>query len=599
MCKGSVARREISMKSLLNYFVIGLLLISLAVTTVYPTLAFWDTSKKQVSQFCGEIVDQTRDSLITTIKNFDSRWISLADSDTIYEGICQGKLENASSQDFREAFMDFFPIAGMDFHYVHSVDLYVKKTEQLYRIGYCTETLSDPFSVRNAYHKAALSSPLNLNWIGYNENLHVLELVKLIYDTETYEELGLMVIRVSPAFFLKEFENFDGLDIQNMYLLDESQRILCSLKSNQIGQQLNTSLQQDMLQENGTIYISRDFSKLNHSRYVGSYAQWRIVIEVDEASLYDETKTVLSLTIFVSILLLTLGVLTVMLFSRSITHPILAVEEGFRHIERMDYSHPISRHTFIQEPEAIINGYNHMLEHLKQLTNNIYQEKEITDKLRFKSLQATITPHFLFNTLQLISWKAYAYHANDICAMIKSLSFMLESDLAQDVSPYSTLADELEYLRHYILIIRYKHEDKIDFLIDVPEAYHNRLVPRLTLQPLIENAVSHGLSRKMASGTVSLNVSVEGGMLCLRVEDDGVGMAPDQLERIRENILEDGGAAERTEGTSHNIAIRNIYKRLKLLYQEHFSFTVDSQLFRGTTIVIKIPDAIKEDAQHV
>lgn len=591
--------RKIGLQLFLNIFVIGLLLVALTATILFPVSFIWKAALQQTESFCMKIVDQTRDGLITTIKNMDSRLISLSKSRTVYDGICRGELDKASPMDFRSAFLDFFPIDGMDYHYIQSVDLYVKKTGQLFRIGDCPQIQSDPFSSLNPYHKAALSNPLILNWTGYNKELGALEIAKLIYDTQTYEELGLMIVRLLPTFFLEEFKNFDGLDIRNMYLLDQSQRILCSLDTAQIDQKMDIVLNEEISRQGDMTYISRDFSSLSLSRYAEPYSQWHIVIELDAASLYSEMYAVLFHTAIASLAILALGILAALIFSRNVTRPILAVAEGFKYVEREDYTNQIKDKSIIVETNTIINSYNHMLAHLNQLINTIYREKIAADELRFKSLQATINPHFLFNTLQLISWKARAYRANDVCSMIKSLSFMLEASLACDASPFVTLGQEMEYLKHYVYIIRCKYEDKIDFQIDIPEEYQDKRIPRLTLQPIIENAVSHGIAPKMGNGSIAVQAQEQNGMLCLRIQDDGVGMSPEQLQIIREGLLDgesDHQPAPRQ--STHNIALRNICHRLRLLYRDQFTFTVESQQFSGTTIVVNIPCGGEEE-RHV
>ena len=591
--------RKIGLQLFLNIFVIGLLLVALGATILLPVSFIWKAAIQQTESFCVKIVDQTRDGLITTIKNMDSRLISLTKSSAVYDGICKGELEGASSMDFRGAFLEFFPIDGMDYHYIQSVDLYVKKTGELLRIGDCPQIQTDPFSSLNPYHRAALSNPLILNWTGYNRELDALEIVKLIYDTQTYEELGLMIVRLSPTFFLEEFKNFGGLDIRNMYLLDQSQRILCSLDTAQIDQKMDIALDEEISRQGDTTYISRDFSSLTLSRYAEPYAQWHIIIELDGASLYQEMYAVLFRTAIASSAILALGILAALLFSRNVTRPILRVAEGFKYVEEGDYASRIKDGSIIVEINTIINSYNHMLAHLNQLINTIYRERIAADELRFKSLQAAINPHFLFNTLQLISWKARGYRASDVCSMIKSLSFMLEASLASDDSPFVTLGQEMEYLKHYVYIIQCKYEDKIDFQIDIPQAYRDRRIPRLTLQPVIENAVSHGIAPKMGSGTIAVQAWEQEGMLCLRVQDDGVGMPPEQLRMIREGLQDcESGDPPAARANSHNIALRNICRRLKLLYRGRFTFTVDSQQFSGTTILIRIPSE-PEEAKHV
>lgn len=588
------------LQCLLNGFVIGLLLLCFLTMALIPSYSFFRITSRQTERFCSIIVDQTQGGFIKTIKYMDEKLISFTRSRMVYDEICRGQGTDISQTDFRTSFLDFFPISGMDYPYVQSVDLYVKKTGQLFRVGYCPTTLNEPFSRNNSYRKAALYNPQIFHWLGYNEELNALEGTKLIFDTKTYEELGLMIVRISPSFFLKEFKNFSSLDIQNMYLLDQSDRVLSSLDSSKINQRMIIPSDREMYQKGNMTYYSRDLKSLDITRYSDPYSKWRIVVEVNSSPLYSDMYTMLFRTFVTATLLLSLGILMAVLFSRTITRPLLRVAEGFKSIEQEDYTQQLSEQSTIVETQIIINGYNHLLTHLNRLINTVYLEKMAVDELRFKSLQATINPHFLFNTLQLISWKARAYHADEVCSMVKSLSFMLETSLMPDNSPFITIKEELTYLEHYMHIIRCKYEEKITFNIDIPEVYQYSLIPRLTIQPLIENSISHGLVPKMGKGSVNIQVEVLDGILNFCISDNGVGMTPEQLLTIRESLREeDKNGSDVMPSVGHKIALINIYRRLQILYQDEFAFSIDSCPFSGTCIRIRIPDRTREDCKHV
>ena len=203
-------------------------------------------------------------------------------------------------------------------------------------------------------------------------------------------------------------------------------------------------------------------------------------------------------------------------------------------------------------------------------------------------LQYQLNPHFLFNTLQLISWKAYEYEAYPVCDMISSLSYMLQTDLYSNENKVYTLRDEMEYIKQYTLIIRCKYNNKIAIHTSIPEHLLDCIIPKLIIQPFLENSINHGLAPKPTPGVVSISVEqCDQDLLCI-IEDDGVGIDNKVLQNIR-SLDSPATSIDNPNKNGHHIALSNIKTRLELLYGKNYGFTITSQLSFGTRVELRIP----------
>ena len=254
---------------------------------------------------------------------------------------------------------------------------------------------------------------------------------------------------------------------------------------------------------------------------------------------------------------------------------------------------PESRMRTRREDEigAVIQSLNRMLDDRERLTREKMEgmqkmhETEM-EKKQFQILayRSQINPHFLYNTLECIHSMALYHDADDIGEIVIALSKLFRYSVKGGST--ALVSEEISYIREYARIIRYRFMDKIKVEIRADKETENKKMIKLLLQPLVENAVLHGLERTTRGGTVWVKVrSAPGQKLELSVEDDGCGISPDQLEKIKQTLGQ-GGQAK-------GIGLSNIYQRLRLYYGDDIVFQIESEPGAGTRIGIRIPDQIE------
>lgn len=206
----------------------------------------------------------------------------------------------------------------------------------------------------------------------------------------------------------------------------------------------------------------------------------------------------------------------------------------------------------------------------------------------FHSLQAQINPHFLYNTMDMINWLAQQGRTDDVSTAVQSLSRFYKLTLSRKQS-ISTIAQETEHATIYLEIQNMRYHNSISFVSDIPDELMEYQIPKLTLQPLIENAVLHGILEKDdKTGTIVLTGWIEGTSIVLLISDDGVDIPSEKLSAILS-----GNGNSTSSGT--NIAVYNTHRRLQILYGPDYGLTYSSTPGSGTEVEIRIP-AIRKSA---
>ena len=230
--------------------------------------------------------------------------------------------------------------------------------------------------------------------------------------------------------------------------------------------------------------------------------------------------------------------------------------------------------------------FNTMLDRINLLIEQEYQLKVKQQDAQMKALQAQINPHFLYNILQSIASIASLNHLPEISVMANSLGKMMRYSIKTEENT-TTLDDELIHVAHYLEIQKIRFKNQLDYSIDSCEAYGRYPLLKLTLQPLVENAVMHGFTGDHQKLFIYIHVYQEGTYLVIEISDDGAGMTEDVLAKVRRS-LSDSSTGFYSD-SQQSIGLANVYTRLKLCYQRQAVLDVDSEPEVGTVISLKLP----------
>jgi two-component system sensor histidine kinase YesM len=578
----------LTLKQYLILCICSLVIITTAVMMFFPSSLYKALYQKQTETHCKNVVTQAGISIANTIHNFDTKIDQMVESTIIHRLVFETDNEETAQESYQRIVENYFNKKSVDAFYLRSIDLYNKSNGSCLRSSVTTPVLNDPFNSK--YYKIALMFPNNLNWIKYNHDMDSIEASRVIYDKKSYEAQGMLLIRMSPQFLLDQFDAHNTMEVNHIYITDGEGNILASNNPETMG---NTLEDESILispsdASVGTFYTENEifvYYQMRSAYYAFPYDRWCIIIGIDREWLLKDFNKIQHFFYGISLLIIVLGVLITVYFSNSLSKPIGELSKAMSEVGHENLQIILGENSHVKEITLVNQGFNKMSRKLDNLINSVYKSQLAQKEAQLKALQSQINPHFLFNTLQLISWKAHEYEAYPVCEMIHSLSYMLETGLYSDDKNTYTLHDELQYIEHYAKIIHKKYEGKIKIRTHIPDYLLDCRIPKILLQPFIENAIVHGLGPKTTPGHVTLEVYEDNTDLVAIICDNGVGMRADKLLYLQDSQENTNG----NDHTSHHIALQNIRNRIKLLYGDPYGFTIESESFVGTTVTVRIP----------
>lgn len=312
---------------------------------------------------------------------------------------------------------------------------------------------------------------------------------------------------------------------------------------------------------------------------------WRVVgvSYVDE--LVDRNMAeMMQLSALLGALVLGGAVLTSWLLSRLLGRPLrglaAAMESFEKDADHFTY-HPVGGTREVQELSA---SFSHMVGRIQQLMVTVRQEEVNLRKTELKALQAQINPHFLYNTLDSIAWMCERGQNADAVRMVHALArlFRISISKGHELIP---IAREIEHAESYLQIQKYRYKNRFTYHFEVDPGCLDYLCNKITLQPIIENAINHGLDLMVEEGHITVQVCPDGQDILFRVRDDGVGMTPEQVAAILNK-----GPSDRT-----GIGIKNVNDRLKIYFGKQYGLRIDSVPDEGTCVEIRMPKVRQED----
>lgn len=328
--------------------------------------------------------------------------------------------------------------------------------------------------------------------------------------------------------------------------------------------------------------------KLDHDIYIltgliQTYMRDYIYYEVQELSSMQQ-----DVSHRVTIIIMAMAVLSMLNFSfmlwysmrlsRQITEPVYQLCKKVEILGTGDFT-VVPVKTCNVEMNKLEEGFNEMAIHINSLMAREKKNQIALHKAELELLQAQINPHFLYNALDSIIWLAESHQDREVIQMTSYLSTFFRTSLSKG-KDIITLEVEKQQVESYLKIQEIRYSDILSYSIEIEDDLLQYTIPKLTLQPLVENALYHGVKNKRGIGHIRIEGSADGDEIMLKVKDDGAGMTKEQLEELRSGVYED-----RHTG----LGLVNVHKRLLLYYGDSYGLSFESEYGTGTQVTIRIP----------
>ena len=433
------------------------------------------------------------------------------------------------------------------------------------------------------------SNPSVMAVTSYDNSKRELRLVRCVLRIleNAQTPVGYMVCDVDPKGLESLMHKYRYADEQAVWLQPQGRRFIASMLPDSVE---TVSLMESLsrrAQEGDVLPDQHD----SHSLYSAPVRKYGLTLYslIPSSALNTNQAMLLSSTILVFVLVLVLFVVLFIFISRGLTRPLDQMADTMNRIRQGE--------TQLRLPEMrqdelnkLGNTFNSMLDRIEELIAREYQTAIQLNDTKYKALQTQVNPHFLYNTLDTMSAIAMLHDCQIVSTLCHALSDLFRYSLRMD-EPLASISDELKHLKNYMFVMNVRMNDSIHLTIDIPADVLKMRVPRLSLQPLVENAISHGLRNKRGEKNIGIRAHKTDAEILLIIEDNGVGMSEEMLEKVRTMD------SEQALSTGTSIGLINIAARLKLLFGREYGLEVESGEQEGTTVTLHIP-LIQEETDH-
>ena len=312
---------------------------------------------------------------------------------------------------------------------------------------------------------------------------------------------------------------------------------------------------------------------------------WYLCTVVENDRLYEDTKLLTTSLSGLWVAMLSMGIGAAFFVSQKITRRISLLSNAMEEVQRGN----LHQHLMLKgkdEISQLTRHFNIMVDDIRGLMEEVVTTQKEKRQRELQVLQAQINPHFIYNTLDTIQWKALEYEAYELSDLILALSSFFRVSLSNGEEKIS-LKREIDHVRSYLEIQQYRYSEILDYEIHVAEGLKEALIPKILIQPLVENAIYHGIRPKLQKGKIIIGIDKIGNEIRIQVQDDGVGMANRKKSQLMENLSD--------EKPGKSYGLYNVNQRLLLYYGSGYGIEMESEPGRGTVITMHIPIEKGED----
>jgi two-component system sensor histidine kinase YesM len=421
----------------------------------------------------------------------------------------------------------------------------------------------------------------------YSQNgNNMLNIYMPIYSlSNMINEIGLLCIILDGSLFEglseKKAMDYDS----DVIMTDVTNSILSCTDDHLLGSKFEFA---DMLAGNSGNF--RTGNALYNYIKIGKW-NYYLISRVPMANIYRDYMIVIALTILLSILVASFGLAICKRIIRKAYRPLDTVLQGINCAAEGKLDTRISMENVGVDFVKLADGFNYMMGEINTLMEQVKLEQQQMDQIRFNALQSQIQPHFLYNTLECIHWQASADGNKEVSVLVRALAkfYRLCLSNGKDVI---LLKQEVEHARNYLLIQNMRYDNIINSTIQMEEECGKYLIPKITLQPLIENSIYHGIKVKEGKkGELKITIYKKDKDVCIIVADNGTGMKEEQIEKMNNSISE--------YDKDFGYGIRNVNRRIEILYGKGYGLHYEKNDMGGVTVTICLPAQEEKEYEGV
>jgi len=423
-----------------------------------------------------------------------------------------------------------------------------------------------------------------------NSRLNQFMLIRYIVNEKTSEDVGYIALSINFENLSRLIDNIKVGKAGNLFVIDNKGTILACEDRAQILKTINFDGQTMKKVLSTSSNINFFEGKIDNRNYFIFHAplsinNWKLVLTIPVKELEESVSSTLFSISIVGVLSFIVITAISTLVLNNMSHPLKEILASIKQTRDGNLSQKVDVQGCM-EVKQLSTEFNFMLDKINSLLERIVEEQKVLRKAELKALRAQINPHFLYNTLDSIKWLICSGDGKKASELATSLStfFRLSLSGGNEEIP---IRDEVEHVRHYLFIQKLRCGDNMNYILDIDAEIENFKTPKLILQPIVENALFHGLNKKEGAGLIKIVAKRKDEQtIIFEVFDDGLGMSPEELDSLNQRINDP--LLQSTAG-SHGYAIRNVNQRIKLSYGDKYGIHYKSKYNVGTKVSVTIP----------
>ncbi len=565
---------------------------------IIQTCLFQNLSSKLIYEQAKEESEQSMQSMQNEIygliKGIENNLIEIYMDDELLQSLRKKEtIKELQSKFYRKA----YDIATDEFEtgddvvsfYLYTMDHQVISTYRRAvtpKHNYASDIYSDPEYTNAEIVKkyVELDNPVMLVSSYYNEyrNKNILRFVMKLYnESNLQDKIGYVVCDVDTKNLEKIMDKYRIDRTAFMWLQPTGDRPIDTLGDLDAEQTkeynaLEKSIACGKKAENET-NSKQEFFRIDQQHYnLTAYSM------MPQKVLRQNQRNLTINLLAIALLMICVSMIITGFISSGLTRPL---ELLMNTIQKIGNGNVQLRAKIVKEDEIgeLAQKFNEMLDQMEELKQKEYQTKQLLNRAEYKALQAQVNPHFLYNTLDTMASIAEIRNCPEVSHMSQSLALIFRYSLNMK-DPFSTVENEIAHLKNYIYVMDMRMHDNIQYTFDVDEMTLKSKLPRLSLQPIVENAINHGLRNKRGKKKIGIQIKREQMDLVICIEDNGIGLDTSAInESLRKNELD---FVEK----GNSIGLHNINARLKMLYGNQYGMHLESMLGEGTKVFMILPD---------
>ncbi|MEH7274279.1 sensor histidine kinase [Neobacillus vireti] len=458
-------------------------------------------------------------------------------------------------------------------------------------------TAVDGYSLIEPPHE--IYSYNNISVIPNSQKVNVLSFHNVIQDVPLADVLGFLSIDINLSKISAIADRLYTKDVEDLYIMNEKGMIIYSSNENEIGMENKEKWFEQVKKEpeSGKSLEWKDdhFSGvIVYGKFTDSFKDWSIVKRIPYDVLYQGARETALINILIGFATLVFAMLGTMFVSFKLTAPIKVLIGNMKKVEKGELKADFDS-LGTDEIGMLGRHFKLMLAKIDELIESEYKLEIENKASQLRVLQSQINPHFLYNALQSIGTLALKSNAVPVYSLLTSLSNIMRysMNMKDDIVSFGS---ELNHVKSYLSLQKQRFDEQFEFKLNIEEEVKEIHVPKMILQPIVENCFKHGFDQRIENAWIEIEALFENdNRVVIHVKDNGIGPSNDQLEKIRQELFHGNS---KTDKQRESIGLKNIYDRLQIYYHNQANLIINRNEEGGFTVTIQIPKEMPKEVEH-